>query len=188
MHILHIDSSILGEQSVTRLLGAELTAALQASQPNSRVTYRDVVSHPLPHLTVDMLGGTPARSLALEELFAADVIVIGAPMYNFSVPSQLKAWIDHIVAVGQTFKYTETGPVGLLENKKVYLVSGRGGVHSGVPTNDNPSVDFQERYLETVLGFIGLKDITIIRIEGVGMGLKDSALATARAQIVALTQ
>jgi FMN-dependent NADH-azoreductase len=78
--------------------------------------------------------------------------------------------------------------VGLLENKKVYLVSGRGGVHSGVPTNDNPSVDFQERYLETVLGFIGLKDITIIRAEGVGMGLKDSALAAARAQIVALTQ
>jgi len=188
MHILHIDSSILGEQSVTRLLGAELTAALQASQPNSRVTYRDVVSHPLPYLTVDMLGGTPARSLALEELFAADVIVIGAPMYNFSVPSQLKAWIDHIVAVGQTFKYTETGPVGLLENKKVYLVSGRGGVYSGTPTNDNPSLDFQERYLETVLGFIGLKDITIIRAEGVGMGLKDSALAAARAQIKALTQ
>ncbi|MBY0346328.1 MAG: FMN-dependent NADH-azoreductase [Neisseriaceae bacterium] len=188
MHILHIDSSILGEQSVTRQLSAELTAALQASQPNSSVTYRDVVSHPLPHLTADMLGGTPARSLALEELFAADVIVIGAPMYNFSIPSQLKAWIDHIVVVGKTFKYTEAGPVGLVENKKVYLISGRGGIHSATPTNDSPSVDFQERYLETVLGFIGLKDTTVIRAEGIGMGLKDSALAAARAQILALTQ
>jgi FMN-dependent NADH-azoreductase len=189
MHILHIDSSILGEQSVTRLLGAELVAALQAGQPNSRLTYRDLASHPLPHLTADMLGGTPARSLALEELFAADVIVIGAPMYNFSVPSQLKAWVDHIVAVGQTFKYNESGvPVGLVDHKKVYLISGRGGVYSDTPTNGNPSLDFQERYLETVLGFIGLKDITIIRAEGLGIGLKDAALAAARAQIVALTQ
>lgn len=174
---------------MTRLLGTELIAALQVGQPNRRVTYRDVVNHPLPHLTADMLNGTPARSLALEELFAADVLVIGAPMYNFSIPSQLKAWIDHIVAAGKTFKYNEFGvPVGLVDHKKVYLISGRGGVYSGTPTNDSLSLDFQERYLETVLGFIGLTDISVIRAEGIGMGLKDAALAAARTQITALTQ
>ena len=103
----------------------------------------------------------------VDELFVADVIVLGAPMYNFSVSSALKAWIDHVARAGRTFKYTESGPVGLLTGKKVYIFTSRGGVYSEGPAK---SMDFHETYLRAVLGFIGLTDITFIHTEGLAMG------------------
>ena len=117
-------------------------------------------------------------------MMAAGLLVIGAPMYNFGVPSQLKAWIDRVAVAGRTFKYTETGPVGLAGGKKVYVVSARGGVYSN---EQGQQMDFQEDYLKTVLGFLGITDVSFVRAEGVAMGpdAKAAALAAAEAAIAA---
>jgi len=113
----------------------------------------------------------------IAEVNAADTIVIGAPMYNFSITSTLKAWIDHVARAGVTFKYTETGPVGLIQGKKVYVFTSRGGVYSEGPAK---AMDFHETYLRAVLGFIGMSDVTFIHSEGLGMG--EAAVAKAIAQ------
>ncbi|MDQ7969198.1 MAG: FMN-dependent NADH-azoreductase [Oxalicibacterium faecigallinarum] len=180
--ILLINSSVRRTDSISRKVTGEFVAKWQARNPGTIVVERDVAAQPLPHLTEQTLGAffTPADQRTAEqaeiaklseslvqELFDADVIVIGAPMYNFSITSGLKAWIDHVARAGVTFKYGESGPVGLLTGKKVYIFTATGGVYSSGPAQ---SMDFLGTYLRTVLGFIGLTDITFVHSEGLAMG------------------
>lgn len=184
MHLLHIDSSALGAASVTRELSAAIVGRWREALPDLRVSYRDLDLDPVPHLTGRGLSGADAdevaaASRALDAFLAADVVVIGAPMYNFSVPSTLKAWIDRIAVAGKTFRYTADGPQGLAGGKQVIIASGRGGLHSGAPS------DFQEPYLRQVFGFLGIDDITFVRAEGVAYSPahRTQALAAAHASI-----
>ena len=196
--ILHIDSSPLGDRSISRKLTAQTLTELKGKHPESTILARDLAANPLPHLDGMTLGAffTPPdqRSAALheaaklsdeaiDELIAADIIVIGAPMWNFGIPSSLKAWIDHIVRAGRTFKYGAAGPESLLpKGKKVIIVSSRGGMYSESPMK---AMDYQETYLRAVLGFIGLTDVSFIRAEGVGMGEEavKSAVHLAKTQL-----
>ncbi|WP_266171937.1 FMN-dependent NADH-azoreductase [Dyella subtropica] len=186
MKLLHIDASSLGNHSVSRGLTASIVAELVREQPGTRVTYRDLIAQPLPHWTPVADAADPAALLGndvMEEFLAADVIVLGAPMYNFSIPSALKAWIDRVLVAGKTFRYTENGPEGLAKGKRVIIASSRGGIYSegtaGAP------MDFQEPYLRTVLGFIGITDVEFVRAEGVNVSAdhKAEALTTAQASI-----
>lgn len=197
--VLNVDSSPLGDHSVTRKLTAKVLAELKANHPDTEVITRDLATSPLPHLSGMTVGAffTPPdqRNEALneavklsdevvDEVFAADVIVIGAPMWNFGIPSSLKAWIDHIVRVGRTFQYGAAGPESLLPpGKKVIIVSARGGIYSSGPMQ---VMDHQETYLKTILGFIGLHYVSIIRAEGVAMGEEavKGAMASAEGQLV----
>lgn len=180
--LLHINSSVRSRGSASRQLTAEFVQKWKASHPDGRVVERDLAAQPVPHLTEQTIGAffTPAEARNAEqayavklsdqlvaELTAADVIVIGAPMYNFSVSSALKAWIDHIARAGVTFKYTESGPVGQLTGKKVIVFTSRGGVYSHGPAK---SMDFHETYLRGVLGFVGLTDVTFVHTEGLALG------------------
>lgn len=191
MKLLHIDSSALGDASASRQLTASIVEAFRKAEPGVEIIRRDLVEQPLDHLTGELLqvvkfrnlDGLNARQRAeleqtdalVDEFLAADVVVIGAPMYNFSVPTQLKAWIDRIAQAGRTFRYTENGPVGLAGGKKVVIASSRGGVYS---TSDAMrALDHQESFLRTVLGFMGVTDVTVIRAEGVGMGPEARAKA-----------
>ncbi len=201
MKLVHIDSSVLGPNSVSRMLTAEIVAAQHDLHPHLEVTYHDLAADPQPHLSplhVASWHGVAADDIAvqndlvkgtalLDEVFAADILVIGAPMYNFTIPSQLKAWIDRLVIPGRTFHYTAQGPEGLVPpGKKVFIASTRGGAYG--PATPIAFLDHQESYLKGVLGFIGLRDITIIRAEGLAQGeeTKTAALAQARAEIGAL--
>ena len=202
MNVLQIDSSALGDASVTRVLTAQIVSALKKTAPHIQLTYRDVTANPPGHLDGELAKIVKFRDLAnmtdrqrreldltdslVDEFLAADAIVIGAPMYNFTIPSQLKSWIDRIAQAGRTFRYTENGPVGLAVGKKAYIASARGGVYS---TSDAmTALDHQESYLKTVLGFMGVTDVAIIRAEGVGMGPdgRDRALSAAAAAIADL--
>ncbi|MEI7932731.1 MAG: NAD(P)H-dependent oxidoreductase [Alphaproteobacteria bacterium] len=194
-NILVLNSSLSGDASVSNILVADAVAALQAAHPGASVTTRDLANDPLPHLTPATVAGvrsvasTPAeiqaRTLSetlLAELNAADAVVIGAPMYNFSIPSTLRAWFDHVVRPGVTFAYVDGAPRGLVANKPVIVVEARGGLYSEGPAQ---AVDFQEGYLRHLLGFIGLTDVTFIRAEKIGYGpeARDAAIAGARAEI-----
>src|SRR5690348_15881836 len=188
MKLLHIDSSILGEASASRALTREIVSRWRAAHPGIEVTHRDLAARELPHLThaaftrADELEA--ARNAAvLDEFLAADIIVIGAPLYNFSIPSQLKAWIDRISVAGKTFRYTANGPEGLAGGKRVIVASSRGGFY-GEGTAD-AAMDFQENYLRAVLGFLGIRDVEFVRAEGVAISAehKEKALATAREAI-----
>ena len=166
MKLLHLDSSALSGNSVTRELTAAIVARWQDKLPQLQVEYRDLDSNPLPHLTARSLAQVDSAEAAdaartMEQFLAADVLVIGAPMYNFSIPSTLKAWIDRVAVAGKTFRYTEKGPEGLAGGKRVIIASGRGGIHTNAPT------DFQEAYLRQVFGFLGVTDIEFVRAEGV---------------------
>jgi FMN-dependent NADH-azoreductase len=167
MKLLHLDTSALGANSVTRELSAAIVARWQDAVPGLSVDYRDLDTNPLPHLTGDVLTGVNAEAKAegdatMDQFLASDVIVIGAPMYNFGIPSTLKAWIDRIAVAGKTFRYTEKGPEGLATGKRAIVASGRGGVYGDA----NPA-DFQEAYLRQVLGFLGVNDVEFVRAEGV---------------------
>ncbi|MFS2125408.1 FMN-dependent NADH-azoreductase [Pseudomonas sp. Pseusp97] len=192
MKLLHIDSSILGDNSASRQLSAELVAAWAAAEPGVEVTYRDLAADAISHLSSASLvaAGTPAElrdaaqkheaalgEKSIEEFLGADAIVIGAPMYNFSIPSQLKAWIDRIAVAGKTFRYTENGPQGLAGGKKVIIVSTAGGIHAGQPTGIA-----HENYLELVLNFLGITDIEVVRAEGLAYGEEPRRNAIAGAQ------
>ncbi|MFM0097742.1 FMN-dependent NADH-azoreductase [Paraburkholderia nemoris] len=199
MKLLHVDSSILGQGSVSRDLSAEVVATFQASRPDLTVTRLDLAATPIGHLTGAHLAaaqGAPVDEalkadvalgqVALEEFLAADIVVIGSPMYNFGVPSQLKAWIDRISVAGKTFSYGEHGPVGLCGGKKLVIASSRGGVYSaGSPA---AFFDHQETYLKAAFGFLGITDITFIRAEGVAMGedARSGAIASAKKETAAL--
>lgn len=178
MNLLHIDSSIFGDNSVSRQLSAEIVAAERARRPDLVVTHRDLGATPLQHLTAAHLGAAPDTDAAegqaaLAEFLAADVIVIGAPMYNFGIPSQLKAWIDRVAIAGKTFRYTANGPEGLAGGKRVIVASARGGVYSTTLA----AMDHQESYLRTVMGFLGITEVSFIRAEGVAMGPEQKARA-----------
>ncbi|MBX5204050.1 NAD(P)H-dependent oxidoreductase [Rhizobium sp. NZLR1] len=201
MTILHIDSSILGGYSVSRTLSADIVTKQLALHPGASVIRRDLVIDAALHLAPDHLAvfqgaspSTPAigQDVALggsyiDDLFAADIIVIGAPMYNFSIPTQLKGWVDRVLVAGRTFRYTEKGPEGLLpKNKKVFIASARGGVYTG--ESPAAALDHQESYLIATLNFIGLSDVTVIRAEGLALGeeAKAAAIAAAKTEINAL--
>ncbi|AYC32902.1 FMN-dependent NADH-azoreductase [Pseudomonas cavernae] len=192
MKLLHIDSSILGDASVSRQLSRTVVQAWQASESELQVSYRDLAGDELGHLSAGSLvaGSTPAdlrdaaqqheaarAEAALNEFLAADAIVIAAPMYNFALPSQLKAWIDRITVAGKTFRYTEAGPEGLAAGKQVVIVSTAGGQHAG-----QPSAAAHEDYLKFVLGFLGITDVRVVRAHGLAMGEQPRAIALQQAQ------
>ena len=183
MNILQIDSSVLGDNSVSRSLTASIVADLVAKNPGAKVTVRDLDKEAPAHLgnhLLPVLGGpkdglNAVQQAELErtetflaEFMAADVLVIGVPQYNFSIPSQLKAWIDRICQVGRTFKYTDKGPQGLAGGKTVVVVSTRGGKYSISEAGN--AMEHQESYLKVVMGFFGVTDVRFVRAEGLGMG------------------
>jgi FMN-dependent NADH-azoreductase len=195
MNLLHIDSGILGDNSVSRRLSAAAVAELKARHPGLKVTYRDLATDPIAHLSgahlaagsidgsqhdAQMRKDLADAAAALDAFLAADVVVIGAPMYNFSIPSQLKAWIDRIAVAGNTFRYTEKGPEGLAGAKRVIVASSRGGFYgAGTPA---AGMDHQESYLRAVFGFIGVTDISFVRAEGVNIGAEQKAQAITAAE------
>ena len=151
MTILHIDSSINGENSASRQLTQSIVEQLKGAQWGEQVVYRDLVANPLPHLTFEAFGDTAV----LDEFLAADTIVIGAPMYNFTIPTQLKTWFDRIAIAGTTFRYTEKGPEGLVGDKRVIIALARGGFYGeGQPT---AAFEFVERYLKAAFNFLGIE-------------------------------
>ncbi len=180
MNLLHIDAAITGGNSVTHQITAAIVESVRKANPAVNVTHRDLDADPIPHLdsgSIAKLGGGahPAADDAeairnatlVEEFLAADVIVVGAPMYNFTVSSQLKAWIDRIAVAGKTFRYTESGAQGLAGGKKVFIASARGGIYSEGPA---AAADFQEPFLRQVFAFVGIDDVTFVRAEGVAYG------------------
>ena len=173
MNLLHIDSSIQGETSASRALTAATVARLKATAPSASVTYRDLAQDPLPHLTLaDLAGDNPI----LDEFLSADTVVIGVSFYNFTIASQLKAWIDRILVAGKTFSYGPNGPRGLVGGKRVILAIARGGQYVvGGP------MEHAETYLRGVLAFIGVTDPEVIVAEGLMMGDEARAAAMARA-------
>jgi FMN-dependent NADH-azoreductase len=187
MNVVHIDSSALGQHSVSRQLGAAVVDALRREAPDLALRYHDLAAEPLPHWSPANDASDPAVSRSaelLEEFLQADVLVIGAPMYNFSIPSSLKAWIDRIAVAGKTFRYGANGPEGLAGGKRVIVVSTRGGAYS---EGAAAAMDHQESYLRTVFGFLGIADIEFIRAERLNMGdaPREASLAAARSEIVA---
>lgn len=192
MNILHLDSSILGDASASRQLTRAVATAVLAAEPESTLLYRDLAADELEHFSGASLAaaGTPGElrdaaqrqaaalaEITLNEFLEADLVIIGAPMYNFSVPSQLKAWIDRIAVAGRTFRYGPNGAEGLAGGKRVILVSTAGGMHA-----NQPSGIAHESYLKLVLGFLGITDIEIIRAQGLAMGGDTRAAALTAAQ------
>ncbi|WP_184549012.1 FMN-dependent NADH-azoreductase [Mucilaginibacter sp. FT3.2] len=196
MKILHLISSPRGGASFSVKLGNAIVDKLEAANPGSTVVVHDLTKTPFPHLeevhinsfftpienhSPELTEAVKHSDAAIAQLKDADVIVIGAPMYNFSIHSTLKVWIDHIARVGQTFNYSEKGPEGLVKNKKVYLAISSGGVYS---EGFMKAYDFTEQYLRALLGFLGMTDLKAIRVEGVNVpNLKDTALEKAVAGI-----
>ena len=197
MQILHLDSSILADSSASRALSQAIVAGLLRQHPGATVAHRDLVAEAIPHLDGAIAAGfrpiappaqaataaEHARSQTLvAELLASDILVIGAPMYNFSVASQLKAWIDRVVQPGRTFQYTAQGPVGLATGKRVFIASSRGGLYSSGPL---APLDFQESYLRAVLAFIGITDVQVVRAENLSRGpeVREQSLQAAHAAV-----
>ena len=195
MKLLHIDSSILGDNSASRQLSGEVVKTWQAAEPGVVVTYRDLAADAISHFSASTLvaAGTAAElrnaaqqheadlsAQALAEFIAADAVVIAAPMYNFTIPTQLKAWIDRIAVAGQTFRYTEAGPEGLCGGKKVVIVSTSGGLHAGQATGVA-----HEDYLKVLFGFLGITDIEFVRAHGLAYGdeVRTKAMSDAQAHI-----
>jgi FMN-dependent NADH-azoreductase len=196
MNILHIDASASDSAaSHTRRLSSELVKRLKTANPDATIVYRDLVANQLPHVDMTIrhawmaensgdtkLAETMSRSKALvDELKAADVVVVGSPMYNFTVPSTLKAWVDHVAIAGQTFSYTADGPRGLLSGK-VYLVLSSGGIYSQGPF---AAYDHLSTYLKAIFYFLGILDVEVIRAEGIAYGPEQdqAAMASAAQQI-----
>jgi FMN-dependent NADH-azoreductase len=197
-HLLVINSSAAGRDSVSRVLVADAVSKLLDADPTAHITHRDLGENPPPHLVAQTLNGVrgtaatdtefAARRLSDEliaELKAADTIVIGAPMYNFSVPTTLRAWFDHVLRAGVTFKYVDGAVRGLLGGKRVIVIESRGGLYSEGPAQ---AIDFQEPYLKHLLGFIGINDVTFVRAEKIGFGpdARSASIEAARAQISAV--
>jgi len=200
MKLLHVDTSILGANSVSRQLSAAIVQHLRDANPSLEVTYRDLGAEPIGHLTAAHLAAAQGASpdtpslqqdldrgqRALDDFLSADIVVVGVPMYNFSVPSQLKAWIDRLAVAGKTFRYSEKGPEGLAGGKRVIIASSRGGFYG--PTSPAASFDHQESYLRGVFSFFGITDITFIRAEGVNMSpdQRNAAIEAATAEVARL--
>ena len=197
-NLLLVTSSLFGESSKSRQVALDLVQRLESSDPTIRVHSRDTTA--IPHLSGATLSAlmTPAGQRSeeqkqavafadalIDEVEAADTIVIAAPMYNFTISSPLKAWIDHLARAGRTFRYTAAGPEGLLKGKRVYVVTARGGVYSEGAAQ---GMDFQEPYLRSVLDFLGITDVIFVHIEGLNINPQAAALgiATARAKVAQL--
>jgi FMN-dependent NADH-azoreductase len=187
MNILHIDSSINGKKSSSGHLSRSIVERLITLQPTAVVVRRDLALHPLPYfdagasgqLTTNT-GGEPVEKHVLSEFMWADVIVVGAPMYNFGVPAQLKTWIDYLAVAGVTFRYTANGPEGLAGGRRVFIASSRGGMYGeGSPM---AAMDHQESYLKAVFGFFGIAEIDVVRAQGMGLGGEAAASAIASAE------
>lgn len=190
MKLLHVDSSVLGANSVSRRLTANAVADWVATHPGTEVEYLDLATSAPSHFDADSLGFRLPEGTALSEaqkrenavseqlvsqFLAADVVVVGAPLYNFSIPSQLKAWIDRLAQPGRTFKYSEKGPQGLATGKTVIVVSTRGGIYS--TSEAGQAAEHQESYLQVVFGFFGITDVRFVRAEGLAMGEQQKAQA-----------
>jgi FMN-dependent NADH-azoreductase len=204
MKLLHIDSSVLGPHSVSRKVSAAITERLRQATPDLDVVHRDLSATPLPHLNASHLAAAQGAASSaevqqdvaigqavLDEFLAADTVVLGAPMYNFTIPSQLKAWIDRILIAGKTFRYSKTGPVGLAGGKRVIVASSRGGLYApGMPLEAN---DFQEKYLRAVFAFTGIENVEIVRAERLALGPEQreatigAALASVPSAVTRLT-
>ncbi|NBF02033.1 FMN-dependent NADH-azoreductase [Pseudomonas sp. Fl5BN2] len=195
MKLLHIDSSILGDNSASRQLSHTVVEAWKAAQPGAVVTYRDLAGDAINHFSAATLvaAGTAAElrdaaqkheaelsAQTLAEFLDADAVVLAAPMYNFTIPTQLKAWIDRIAVAGQTFRYTEAGPEGLCGGKKLIVVSTSGGLHAGQATGVA-----HEDYLKVLFGFLGITDIEFVRAHGLAYGeeMRSKAMNDAQVQI-----
>jgi FMN-dependent NADH-azoreductase len=175
MNLLHVDSSIQGEASASRLLTRQIVARYRQEHPQVEVAYRDLAAGALHHLSPQVLTQGDATEAArgaeaLEQFLAAEVIVIGAPIYNFSIPSQLKAWIDRIAVAGRTFRYTAEGPEGLARGKKVIVALTRGGVHT-----PGTAGEFGESYLRFLFGFLGVEDVSFVRAQGLAISAQQRA-------------
>jgi FMN-dependent NADH-azoreductase len=191
MNILIVSSSANGDASVSGGLAARFADAVRASDPGAHIVLRDVGANPLPHLTAETVAaikGQPATEAEIEaralsdalvaELQGADVIVIASPMYNFGMSSTLKAWFDHVLRAGVTFRYTAAGPEGLLKGKKAVVIESRAGFYSEGP---GAALDGQEPHIRTLLGFIGLDDVTYVRAEKLAFGPEAAEAAIAEA-------
>lgn len=192
MKLLHIDSSILGDHSASRQLSRSVVEAFSAADSDTQITYRDLASEALGHFSAGTLAaaGTPIEGrdaaqqqevanneATLQQFLDADVVVIGAPMYNFTIPSQLKAWIDRITVAGRTFRYTEAGAEGLCGGKQVIIVSTAGGLHVGQPSSVG-----HEDFLKVLFGFIGVTDLKFVFAHGLAYGDEPRANAMTAAQ------
>jgi FMN-dependent NADH-azoreductase len=179
MNLLHIDASVLGDHSVSRQVSAAIVSRLRVADPTVNVTYRDLAAQPLSHLSslhlaaaqgaavpVNVQEDHLAAQAALDEFLAADTVVIGAPMYNFTLPSQLKAWIDRILIAGKTFSYSAAGPKGLAGDKRVIVAISRGNFYDA----EHAAAEHLESYLRTVFGFIGVTDLEFITADGIQVG------------------
>jgi FMN-dependent NADH-azoreductase len=188
--LLQLNSSLFAANGQSSQLSDRFVAAWQDANPDGQVVVRDLAKNPVPHLDGDRFGAFLSKAedrtaqqqtvvdfsdALIEELRNADVVVLGLPMYNFGIPSQLKAYFDHIARAGVTFRYTDKGPVGLLTGKKVYVMATRGGMYAGTPR------DSQTAYVRDFLAFIGITDVEFVYAEGLNMGAesKDAALANA---------
>lgn len=195
-NILLVQSSPRGSESFSHKVAQSVVNDLKARHPEAKVVVRDLAASPPPHVGVPFISGTyappehrtpeQAQAIALsdaliDELFAADTIVIAVPMHNFTLPSTLKAWIDHVARAGRTFNYGAHGPEGLLKGKRAILVLARGGVYSSGPTK---SLDFQEPYLRAVLGFLGITNVQVVHVEGAA----NRAIGPEKALAAATTQ
>jgi len=202
MKLLHVDSSINGAASVSRGLTRQAVEQWVANHPGTEVEYLDLAVDTPPHFSADSMGirrpaagqiskaeeNENALSEALVSQFlAADAIVVGAPLYNFSIPSQLKAWIDRLAQSGRTFRYTAEGPEGLAKGKTVIAVLSRGGVYS--TSEAGQAMEHQETYLKTIFGFFGITDVRVVRAEGTDLGedSRNTALSTAAQHIAHAT-
>jgi FMN-dependent NADH-azoreductase len=196
-NVLVIESSARQEGSISSQLAQEFITSWRTANPDATFKIRNLAVDQVPHLDADLLGGwmKPEEQLSVaersafersnlltNELVAADVLVLAAPMYNFGIPSTLKAWLDHVLRAGVTFKYTETGPQGLLTGKRAYVLTARGGIYAGGP------LDHQEPYLRQVLAFIGIHEVQFIHAEGINLGdeFKQRGLKEARAHLASV--
>lgn len=202
MKILHIDSSILGESSLSRQISAQVVGKLTSANSDTQITYRDLVAEELPHMSGELIGalrsppddpspevaaGMDMADTLIEELMAADVVVVGAGLYNLTVPTQLKAWIDRVVLAGRTFRYDADGnQVGLAKGKRVILCISRGGFyHEGSPGEE---IEHCESLLRALFGFIGVTQIEAVTADGSAIGpeYREKALASVEEQVAAL--
>ena len=193
MKLLHVDSSILADNSVSRKVSAAVVAHLVESLPGTQVTTRDLALHPISHLSGAYLAGQnpdvkhdqamqediALGGAALAEFLASDIVVIGCPMYNFAIPSQLKAWIDRILVAGKTFRYTDKGAEGLAGGKRVIVAASRGGFYG--PETPHHSYEHQTSYLRVVFGFMGITDVEVVEAEGIARGAEQRERALAGA-------
>ncbi len=190
LNLLHIDASINSAKGQSSQLARQFVDSYLSRHPDTRIAHRDLAIEGIPHLDADRFGAfltpgeqrTPAQQAVVEysdaliaELRTADVLVIGVPMYNFGVPSQLKAWFDHIARAGETFRYTANGPVGLLRDKKAYIFATRGGVYAGTP------LDTQSGYVRDFLRFIGIDKVEFVYAEGMALSADQKAAGLAQA-------